>query len=100
MKTLIKYANEHGLVVVKIKYKGWGTTNIGYDIINPQNAQIIVAIEPYFIGDTKWYFRHVHKDYNGERYFKKMCKKMLCQLNPKAVSFMINSTFKFSKQLN
>jgi hypothetical protein len=99
MKTLIDYAKENELVVVEIKYHGWGTTNIGYDIINPKNAQIIVAIEPYFIGDTKWYFRDVHKNYDGERYFKKISKKMLSQLNPKADSFMINSTFKYSKQL-
>lgn len=98
MKTLIRYANANGLVVWKIKYHGWGSTDIGYDIINPKNAQIIVSLEPYQIGDNKWYFRNVHKNYSGERYFKRISSKMFTQINPKADSFMINSAFKYSKQ--
>ena len=100
MKTLIDYANQHNLKVVVVNYHGWGKTNKGYDLINPKNSQIIVALEPYKLGKNNWYFRDVHKNYNGERYFPKISKKMFADINPQEQSFFINSTFKNTKKLN
>ena len=59
MKTLIAFANAHGLKVARIRYTAHGKTQIGYDLVRPTQekgvSDIIVQIVPvWYSNGDRW----------------------------------------------
>ena len=97
-KCLRDFCTENNLNLIIIRYKtGFGyVKRRGFDLVNPKNNQIIASFEPINYSDkTKWFLRHVHRNYKGERYFLNLCKSALKNINPLESSF-----FQIKTELN
>jgi len=90
MKTLELFCKINNLKLVEIRYKhqfGYCSRK-GYDIINPLNNAILVSFEPvYYSSGDRWHLCHVHHNYRGPRYAKRITSKLLSFINPAETSF-------------
>jgi hypothetical protein len=71
MKTLIQYANKHGLFVAKITYRAAGTKLTGYDLVRVNDSggyDIIAQLEPkFYTNGDRWMLCN-----NGVTYLKRL----------------------------
>lgn len=92
MKTLTLYAKTNNLELVKIKYKAFGKYSIGFDLIKPETREIIASFEPvYYTNGDRWFLRNSHNNYIGKRYFKRLDKNALINIQPNETSYMLLS---------
>lgn len=96
------YCKEHSLLLVRViyKYRGVSIKRPGWDICKP-NGEIVLSVEPkrYYDG-TKWFVRHLlckMPEHLGIRYFKRISKDMLSDIDLNLKSSFYNSAINKTK---